>query len=310
MTISKMLVRLGKGNEILVTLPHTFTRDSLYILIGALKDALTKNSLRIIFDFKNLERIQVGGVAGLSNMIEFCKKAQIKIEFKNTEQCGSATFLKGIGFSDLYFGLSSGHSLVDDQFLKLKSVEYDDSHSYLNTELVPWISRALVLDVRSLSSLKICFEEIFNNIKDHSTVNVGCSCGHYDLTEKKITICISDFGVGIPKKVRSKIKIGSDQAAIAMACQEGFTTRSTPGNRGAGLFVLIRNVVTRNSGTVSICSGTGIYSCSRAPHTGTVKPSSRAAPYSKIYPGTLIYVTLPVEKFVPSEIDEEEFVWD
>ena len=50
--------------------------------------------------------------------------------------------------------------------------------------------------------------------------------------------------MGIPQNVRAKMGIGSDQAAIAMACQEGFTTKSTPRNMGAGLHVLIRNVVT------------------------------------------------------------------
>lgn len=182
----KVLVKIGRGDELIVTLPHTFSRDSLYMLIGALMDALAKRPKKIILDFKSLERIQVGGIAVLSNMIEHCKKEDIQIEFRNTAGCASADFLQGAGFSELYFGKSSESNASNLAFSKLKLVEYNKSHSYLNNELVPWLAEILSLSVRALASLKVCFEEIFNNIKDHSSVNVGCSCAHYDSVEKKL----------------------------------------------------------------------------------------------------------------------------
>jgi hypothetical protein len=107
--------------------------------------------------------------------------------------------------------------------------------------------------------------------------------------------------------VREAIKLGSDQAAIAMACQEGFTTKSTPRNMGAGLHILIRNVVHRNHGSVIISSGNGIYSQTYQ-SGGENKGTGRASP--GLYPGTMIYITLSRSDFVPSEIDGEEFTWD
>lgn len=299
-----------KRDALEVKLPHTFTRDSLYFVVTKLFEGLEARPNKVVLDFANLERIQVGGVAVLSNMIELYKKARIKKEFINVSSCAAKAFLNGAGFLALYSEAELQPGAVSQEFLPLKLVEYARSHSYLNQELVPWIARLLEADVRALSSLKVCFEEIFNNIKDHSTVNVGGSCAHYDEADKKMTICISDFGVGIPTKVRAKMEINTDQGAIAMACQEGFTTRSTPGNMGAGLHVLIRNVVTRNAGSVIIYSGKGIYSCTPGKPGGLVKRTGRPAPHGGLYPGTMIYMTLDMKKFVPSEIDGEEFAWE
>jgi anti-sigma regulatory factor (Ser/Thr protein kinase) len=292
-----------------VALPLIFTRDSLYFVIDKLHQGLTEGRRKAVLDFKSLERIQVGGITVLSNMIELYRKAGIKTEFVNTSSCKAAPFLLGSGFSAIYLG-TERPTVGKNEFLALKLVEYDRSHSFVHQDLVPWLASRLGQDVRALASLRVCFEEIFNNIKDHSTVNVGCSCAHFDEAESKITICISDFGVGIPYNVRGTMQISSDQGAIGMACQEGFTTRSTPRNMGAGLHVLIRNVVTRNSGSVIIYSGKGIYSCTVGPNGVAAKGTGKAAPRGGHYPGTMIYVTLDTKRFVPSAIEEEKFVWD
>jgi hypothetical protein len=125
---------------------------------------------------------------------------------------------------------------VCGQFLPIKIVEYTRSHSYVHHELVPWLSVNLLQETRAISTLRVCFKENFNNIRDHSAMDVGCSAARYDQAAGIITICISDFGVGIPAKVRKlHPEVVSDQAAIALACKEGFTTQSTPRNMGCGL---------------------------------------------------------------------------
>lgn len=301
---------MGGSPELIITLPHTMSRDTMYTLVKTLFEAIKSKPRRVVLDFKKLERLQVGGVTVLSNMIELYRKAGIKTKFINSANCGARLFLQGSGFSAIYLGAPPVRLVDSMEFLPLKLVEYSRSHSYVHNDLIPWLAVILKSEPRTLSSLRVCFEEIFNNIKDHSTVEIGCSCAHFNEQEGMITICISDFGVGIPHKVRSKIEISSDQGAIAMACQEGFTTQSTPGNMGAGLHVLIRNVVTRNSGSVIICSGKGIYTCFREQQGGKEKRSGKPTRHANTYPGTLIYVTLETKKFVPSEVDEEEFAWE
>lgn len=299
----------GRPSIYQVDLPHTFTRDSLYVLVANLFEGLRIKPKKTILDFKKLERIQVGGIAALSNMIELYRKAGIKTEFVNTSGCGAFSFLTGSGFSDLYFSGAGEKIVADESFLRLSLVEYQKSYSYVHNQLMPWLAQVLTAEIRALASLRACFEEIFNNIKDHSSVEIACSCAHHDPEKGLVTICISDFGVGIPHRVRSKIQLNTDHAAIAMACTEGFTTKSTPRNMGAGLHYLIRNVVTRNSGSVKIYSRKGIFTCILDQKTAKLKKISRFAPGDGLYPGTLIYVTLDTKKFVPSEIDEEEFSW-
>jgi hypothetical protein len=299
-----------KTRTLNVPLPLVFTVGSLYEIIGTLFDGLTKKPQNVVIDFHNLKRIQVGGVAVLSNMIEFCKKMRIQTTFVNVENCKASHFLDGAGFSALYLGGNPPQRNAQCEFLPLKLVEYDRSFSYVHYELMPWLSAIFGVDIRALGSLKVCFEEIFNNIKDHSAVDIGCSCAHFDKAKSTITICISDFGVGIPRKVKRKVKgVENDHEAIGMACTEGFTTQSTPGNMGAGLHVLIKNV-TRNFGSVIIYSGKGIYSCVPGHSSDMERRVGSVAEFNGLYPGTMIYITLDTKKFVPSEIDEEDFVWE
>ncbi len=297
---------LNRRQAVRLTLPVTFTRDTLYSLIDVMLDpAQDCRHSHVVLDFEKLEGIQVGGVATLSNMIEVSRKAGVRVAFANAKSCKAAPFLEGAGFLAQYCEGPEVKTLFGQPHAPLRLVTYTKSASYLLGELVPWLSSILKVEDRALATIKVCFEEIFNNIADHSTVQVGCSCAHYDRSGKQITICISDIGVGIPRNVRSKMEIGTDAGAIAMACQHGFTTQTTPRNMGAGLHVLITNVVARNGGSVIIHSGSGIYSCVR--EAGQVKRTGRKA--KGFYPGTLIYITLDTAQFVPDEI-EEKFEWE
>lgn len=293
-------------DTLVITLPLIFTRETMYWLIEDIFKKLRHRPKVIVLDFIKLKKIQVGGIATLSNLIEFFRPMRIEIVFRNVGNCEAAKFLHGSGFLAQYDG--GDQALVERKdFLPLQLVEYDRSFNHVNNQVIPWLARTLGHEERALTSLKAGLGEVFNNIKDHSTVNVGCSASHFDPTENKITICVADFGIGIPGRVRQKMELASDQAAIAMACKQGFSTKTTPRNRGAGLHVLIQNVVARNHGTVIIHSGEGIFSCVYGPD-GPSKGTGREAPSR--YPGTMIYMTLPRAEFVPDDIDEEEFQWD
>ncbi len=303
------LFAIRKSREdkpLVIVLPRTFTRDTMYWLVKNLFDGIKNRPKTIALDFKNLKKIQVGGITTLSNIIELCRTIGIKTVFRNAGGCEAAHFLQGSGLLTQYQGTPADPA-AREAFLPLQLVEYDRSFNHVTNQMIPWLADILGQDVRALTSLKAGLAEVFNNIKDHSTVNVGCSASHYDAAEDKITICVADFGVGIPGRVREKVRLASDQAAIAMACQQGFSTRTTPKNRGAGLHVLIQNVVARNHGTVIIYSGEGIYSSvhnANKPLKGTGRPASGK------YPGTMLYMTLPKSEFVADDIDEEEFQWD
>jgi anti-sigma regulatory factor (Ser/Thr protein kinase) len=293
-------------DALVIELPVIFKRDTMYWLIRNLFRGLQDRPKTIALDFGKLEKIQVGGITTLSNIIELCRTRGIKTVFRNAGACEAVEFLQGSGLLTLYQATPADPK-ARTSFLPLQLVEYDKSFNHVANQLIPWLANILGHDERALTSLKAGLAEVFNNIKDHSTVNVGCSASHYDSSEDLITICVADFGIGIPGRVRQKIQLASDQAAIAMACQHGFSTKTTPRNRGAGLHVLIQNIVARNHGTVIICSGQGIYS-NVYNAEGPLKGTGRPAPGQ--YPGTMIYMILPKSEFVPDDIDEEEFQWD
>jgi anti-sigma regulatory factor (Ser/Thr protein kinase) len=292
--------------DLVITLPVIFTKDTMYWLVRNLFRGLKDRPKSIALDFRKLKEIQVGGITTLSNIIEFCRNIGIRIIFRNAGGCAASHFLQGSGLLTQYQAAPADPK-ARQIFLPLQLVEYDRSFNHVTNQLIPWLAGVLGQEERALTSLKAGLGEVFNNIKDHSTVNVGCSASHFDAAEGKITICVADFGIGIPGRVRDKMTLASDQAAIAMACQHGFSTKTTPRNRGAGLHVLIQNVVARNHGTVIIYSGGGIYSSVYNPD-GPLKGTGR--PAQGQYPGTMIYMTLPKSEFVPDDIDEEEFQWE
>ena len=263
----------------------------------------------VILDFVDLSSIQVGSVAVISNMIELLRYAGFKVRFKDAEICKARNFLVGSGFAAQYLG--DKNALVERNFLPLRLVESAKSFPFIGNSLIPWMAEMLECQPSALASLKACLMEIYNNISDHSEINIGCSCAHFDSTLGTLTICVSDFGVGIPNKVRTiRPNISSDAAAIALACVEGFTTQSTRGNRGAGLPNLIRSVVEVNSGDLRIFSRGGIFTSVKNSDGKRVDSRSQPTLSDAIYPGTLIRVILYKNKFSPDDIGEKEYKWD
>lgn len=291
-----------------VKIPVVLTRDTVQGLVAQLFGGFRTRPKRVRLDFMALEKIQVGGVTVLCNMIALCRQMGLDVEQVGAEFCDAWEFVEQSGL--LAFSEDGwGQPPTTKQFLPIRLVRYDRSHAHVHFELIPWLAVNLGHDDRALATLRVCFEEIFNNIRDHSAREVGCSAAHFNEKTGEITICVADFGIGIPGRVRSKYPdILSDHAAIARACVEGFSTHTTPRNMGYGLFVLVRNVVERNGGTVDIVSGEGAYLCTPGARRGLSKRTGRAA--KAVYPGTMIRVVLEVKKFIPDEVEKEEFKWD
>jgi anti-sigma regulatory factor (Ser/Thr protein kinase) len=188
----------------------------------------------------------------------------------------------------------------------LQLIAHDQAFSYLSFRLVPWVADILKLPKQSLESLRACLEEIFHNVNDHSGVPIGCAFAqHYERTSE-IQIAVSDFGVGIPSRVRTVLPTLNDQQALRQASMEGFTTKSNVQNRGAGLTNLIR-FVTRVGGNVLIASERAELVASPRPdgHKITARRSQ------DVYPGTLVRVILKTQalRSVAEDTVEEDFTW-
>ncbi|BBI32663.1 ATP-binding protein [Cohnella abietis] len=292
-----------------VFLPDQFNRDTMYSFIDEVlnEDALPK-STEFDFDFTRLNFIRPVGVTVLSNLIGRLQKHGSKVTITYRVPDRRKKFCP-IAFLDdsMFFKHYLGSTLDDTASLRpttrpLANVTYDRSYAYLE-ESMSWLAGKLSLTKESLGDIKTCLKEVFNNIKDHSSENIGNIFIQQYPSENTVMVAISDFGVGIPRAVQNSHAGVDDAMALQMAVKEGFTTKSTPRNRGAGLDFLLHNVVKNNKGCVYIHSNHGIL---RAIHQndGAVITTKKT---SGFYPGTLLEIEFRTDTI---EYIEEEFAWD
>ncbi len=188
--------------------------------------------------------------------------------------------------------------------IPVRQVAKTDSYAWLEFDFLPWLIEKSGLTKSSLAEVKTCLQELFNNISDHTIHDEGCVFGQWYPNKKEIIISVADFGIGIPENV-SKIIAGlSDNQAILKAVEDGFSSQSLPTNRGAGLYLLLLNIVQRFHGKVTIRS-----------HSGYVEFANRNDTiYQYDYTncgfciGTTIDIVLNTDQ-IPYAEEEEEFEW-
>lgn len=188
-----------------------------------------------------------------------------------------------------------------DTTIPIRMVEHKESYYWVEQSCIHWIAKRINRDPESLAELKLCLYELFNNIKDHSSVNSGCIFTQYYPKKDMVSIALADFGVGIPYKVRTVCSsIEDDAKAILKAMEEGFTTKSSHRNRGVGLHLLAQTVA-NNEGTLTIRSG-----CGKILHH---KDGTTPFVMKEHYPGTAFLIELSTSNFDNSLTFEEDFEW-
>jgi anti-sigma regulatory factor (Ser/Thr protein kinase) len=142
--------------------------------------------------------------------------------------------------------------------LPLQRIAQAQSHMWLRTTFIPWLSSRSGIPATALGEVQVCIAELFNNILDHSELDRGSIFIQHFPRESQDTIAVSDFGRGIPEAVRTIHPHLSDVEAIIKACEEGFTSQSNMRNRGAGLPYLMDIVTKMCGGKVTIYSLRGM----------------------------------------------------
>lgn len=294
-----------------VYLPVQFDISTMY---GFIHDVIDDNFLprnnNIILDFKKLQFIRPSGVTILSNIVQWLLTRGVMVTFTIPDDFehrnNPVKFLDDSEFFSIFLKRKlSERSRPRTTTIPLKLVKYDDSYSWIENNLILWLMQRLSLNKGALSNIKVCFAEIFNNIKDHSQDNIGCVFGQHFPATNNVQIAISDFGVGIPHNVKKILPNLDDSKALLKATEEGFSTKSNIRNAGAGLDILIHNVALQNRGTLSIYSNCGAIECSYD-NGSIVKTMLQVQGY---YPGTLIYANLRTDTFIQDDDDCEEFEW-
>lgn len=294
--------------SVTVPLPFSFNAKNIHVLLeGALDSDLNPAADKVIFDFSKLNFADPTAITVLSNVVEYLKqKRGAKVYFRNFNYPTEGNkFLDDSGFFLRYVGQPAFKgSKLRSTTLPLEMVTYDRSYPWIYNTFAEWISDRVGLSKASFASINVCLQEIFNNISDHSGEKIGCVFTQHYPQKGEVMLTISDFGVGIPFNVRKVAPEVTDAEALEKAVVEGFTTKSTKRNQGAGLNILTKYVVANNRGRVFVQSLKGSFNCIHA--ASGVRMSSRNERVT--YPGTLIQITFRTGSLEPIG-EKEEFEW-
>jgi len=292
-------------------LPRYFNVNSIGDFIKPiLKIKDTQLPEEVTIDFSKVIFIDPVGVTVLSNILEYLKKRKINFKFSNYKNNSEPIrFLDDSLFFLEYVGNKiHPSSTVRSTTLQLKKIEMEESYQWIETFFLPWIKREIGYEKKlKLEMIKVCLMEIFNNIRDHSGENIGCLFAQHFPNRGIVNIAISDFGVGIPFNVRKMNPNMKDSEAIKLAAQEGFSTKTNPQNRGAGLDILIKNTISHQSDKISIFSNYGILHVYKSKDGEDIifKPVKNTLFF---YPGTLLNIEVQTDLFIGDE-EEEDFQW-
>ncbi len=199
-------------------LPTRLDGQSLRGVIRQFLDGCPDNSIpdEVCLDFQRLSFIKPAGVTFLSNFISWLHFKEVDVTFSGHERNAEA-----IRFLDdsLFFEQHLGDKLNPNARPRpttrpLVMINHDHSHAWVRHNFVPWLAAALNLSNASLHPLQVCISELFNNIQDHSSRDIGSAFAQHFPNEQLVRISIADFGRGIPRLVRDLHPDLSDNEAI------------------------------------------------------------------------------------------------
>ncbi|MHC8516967.1 ATP-binding protein [Sporosarcina sp. ITBMC105] len=297
-----------------ITLPYRLDRNCVNDLMSqVINDDKLPKSNEITFDFSSLGFIEPAGITTLGNLFEWLYKKGTDTSIMLPEVYGRARwcpieYLDDSEFFLMYTGEKlRENSQVRSTTIKLQKVTYENSHQWLEVSFIPWLAMCLGVKKSTLGNIEMCMGEIFNNIIDHSSENIGCIYAQHFPNKNKVTISIADFGIGIPENIRKINSSVNDGEALELAVEQGVSSKTTPRNMGAGLHTLVSNVVKGLNGTVNIHSGYGILQT----YFGDDKIEMSSKVSSGFYPGTFLDINIDTKILLEEDKyeEEEEFVW-
>ncbi|MCF8483831.1 MAG: hypothetical protein K9G71_01370 [Rhodobacteraceae bacterium] len=265
---------------------------------------------RINFDFSQVTAVRATGVVFVHNVTKHLHGAGCKVYYSHFKRPDSRAmrYLDSIGFFQDKFGeYQFAGSTPRKTSSTLKEVKHQDCHFWASRTFLPWLSQCSNRSLTELAEVEMCIKEIFNNIQDHAGLEIGSIFAQWYPKQEFVDIAISDFGRGIPANVREVLPELSPAECIIQAFEDGFSTKSKPTNRGAGLYLLRQNVVTNLHGTINVVSGGGIALCDleKGLRSGNFVLGNHG------YNGTLINIRIPTAAI---EDDDDgngsEAIWD
>ena len=287
-------------------LPKRLDSNNVYVALQQFLDANPVFPTLVNVDFSRVTFIRPPNVAFLSNFTNFFTQRGSKVNFSGMVVARQAIkYLDDSGFFETHLGERlHPNSRCRPTTFPLQTVARADSHGWLEFNFLPWLVAKSGLTKTSLAEVKTCIQELLNNICDHTQFDEGCIFGQWYPNENQIIVSIADFGIGIPENVRKVEPHLDDNAALIRAVQDGFSSMSLPSNRGAGLYLLLQNIVQNFNGVVTLRSGLGLTRFEN--RSGSIYVNSYTSVGYCI--GTTIDLTIRTDQ-IPFAPEEENFEW-
>ncbi|MBL4591047.1 MAG: HAMP domain-containing histidine kinase [Phycisphaerales bacterium] len=125
--------------------------------------------------------------------------------------------------------------------------------------LIKLLNRHIQLSSESEEYLRLCLQEVTQNIADHSESSFGgVWCGRFFRKTNEVRIACVDCGVGIRGSLeRRHTDIRSSSDALERVFKGGFSSQSRENNMGLGISHLVNWVRTMN-GSLAVLSDNGV----------------------------------------------------
>lgn len=288
-------------------LPPYLQEHKLFQAVEVFLDANPKMPSTVIFDFGRVKFIRPPSVTYLSNFSQWLLSLGSEVKFTGLDISREPiAYLDDSQFFQQHTGAPlRANSVCRTTTMPLRQLARRDSHAWLETAFLPWLIDKSGLSKNSLAEVKSSLQEIINNISDHTVFEEGCIFGQWYPNKNQIIVTVADFGLGIPENVAKVVAGLDDCQAIVKAVEDGFSSKSIPSNRGAGLYLLLLNIVQRFGGVVTIRSHRGYAKFANS--SGNIKVTTTQQCGYCI--GTTIDIVLNTDK-IPYEDDiEEDFTW-
>lgn len=292
-----------------IVLPYQFDGSTIGVLAQAVADQ-SKGGWppEICVDFSRLNFVRPAGVVFLSNLVSWLHNQNTRVLFQNIHlETSALAYLDDAMFFEQHCGAKQrAHAVPRATTRPLQRIAHAQSHDWLRNQLMPWLAGRLSVNTASLGPFQNCLAELFNNIQDHTVFDIGTIFAQHFPRENRVYVTLSDFGGGIPATVRQAEPQLSDYQAIVRATAYGFSTKPTPRNQGIGLDYLLGEVVNRNGGSVTFCSGNSIV---RFEKDTAGRISNQELWSNGFSPGTTIDIVFRTDRIVRLPETQEDLVW-
>jgi hypothetical protein len=239
-------------------------------------------------DLTGLRFVDPAGLVSIAVVAEHAVSLARSVRFRGPKDRDVASYLTRMRLGEQLTALGVEHDLPDArerrQGHRLVELRRFDGEAGLDA-----VAAALVLtyvDDRPelVQPLYAALDEMARNVIEHSTRSHGfVALQRYD-TRRDIAFAVGDSGIGLRRRLATRIDVPDDRAAVVAAAQVHVTSIGRPG-RGRGIGRVI-DITGAHRGSVTLLSGAAAGTFRH----GSFTPALEDLPAA--YPGTLAHVRL------------------